>query len=869
MRSKHKKKNVFKHLSLAIIILLAVTCIVGGVLMYQSTYFHKNTAAVDSSLTTTTIISNPAGQPICVTSNLDKKGTDTNWQNLAFSNQKGIFTAEFDVTPSGQNIDAIVGLSNGAGNLPTDFAAIVRFNNKGFIDARNGALYAAVSSLPYSANQNYHIRMVVNPSTHAYSVYAKASGASEVTIANNYAFRTEQASTSQINNRGLLSFDSRYSINVCNFTVSITTINPLPPAPGITWSAVGSVNGGTAGTALPIYLKISNTGLLTDLISNVEIYNSSNTKVYATSTYHVNIGSTTPLQYSINWTPTTSDTYRVALKVFNNTWLTQYYSAPNLVSLYVAPTSTIPKIPDAVTATSTTATTTTVNTNFLDATFDSNGLLTYSLNGTNIINPSDRSVYVNITRFNSDGVTTYVPAQKLLSTTWDTTTKKLTKTYDWGTFSLMYISAKNNKLDIKVDIKNTSASPIATVSVSTVTFSVPYTGPSAVAFGPISPNAVLKSHSNGTVAFVGTDGWKNTTLELATAAAYPNRLVAYFENGWTATSIGSNAWRPFAYLPLGAGQSQSYNLSLRFGPVGAGIAELAPDAYQSFVAQNPFQVNWSDRRPIGQLFPAGSSATSRTGTNPRGWFNDTSIDVTTLAGLETFYNRMLNYASSSVAILKGMNAQGVITWDLEGEQYPLLTYVGDPRVAERMAPEWTYNNLIDKYFQTFTKAGIRVGMTIRPQDIKFDINNVPYAVTPADEAQNYIDKITYAKNRWGATIFYIDSNDANVILPVMKRVRQIHPDVLLIPEHENIYISAFTAPYDSLRGGFTDIPSDVKYAYPGAFYTLKANNEYMDANYSKLVELVRNGTILFFQGWYNDSGNARIKQIYTDAGKGW
>ena len=108
-----------------------------------------------------------------------------------------------DATPLSTNIDGGIGLSNGS---QTDFgglACIARFNHDGKIDARNGGAYAAAIALPYSANTIYHFRFVVNVQTHTYSVYVTPAGGSEQTVGVNYAFRTEQAMVSSLNNWSL------------------------------------------------------------------------------------------------------------------------------------------------------------------------------------------------------------------------------------------------------------------------------------------------------------------------------------------------------------------------------------------------------------------------------------------------------------------------------------------------------------------------------------------------------------------------------------------------------------------------------------------------------------------------------------------
>jgi hypothetical protein len=114
------------------------------------------------------------------------------------ASQSGTFTATFDVTPSTASLDSAVGLSAAPATAWSMLAAIVRFNPSGTIDARNGGAYAAAQAVPYAAGATYRVRMVVNVAAHTYSAFVTPPGKAELTLAQNYAFRTEQASVSSL-----------------------------------------------------------------------------------------------------------------------------------------------------------------------------------------------------------------------------------------------------------------------------------------------------------------------------------------------------------------------------------------------------------------------------------------------------------------------------------------------------------------------------------------------------------------------------------------------------------------------------------------------------------------------------------------------
>jgi hypothetical protein len=241
---------------------------------------------------------------------------------------------------------------------------------------------------------------------------------------------------------------------------------------------------------------------------------------------------------------------------------------------------------------------------------------------------------------------------------------------------------------------------------------------------------------------------------------------------------------------------------------------------------------------------------------------------------------MLARADDIVARLQQMNAQGMIFWDVEGEQYPYITYAGDPRVIGSLAPEM--DGIANEFFARFTAAGLRTGVCLRPSRIVpgfpgnghvWDHDNYGF-----DVLTNLSDKITYAKNRWGCTLFYIDSNvdwafnDAGQFLPRQLRssiyvaLHALHPDVLVIPEIPRTADWAGSAPYREVNGGgFTSTRARSKAVYPEALTIIEPKDTDWTANHTLLVDAVRSGDILLFRSWFPDSGNPYIKAIYDEA----
>ena len=140
------------------------------------------------------------------------------WQNTPFANQTGSFGVQFDATPSQVDMNGVMGLSDGAATGYTSLAAIARFNPTGDIDARNGGAYAAASTIPYQAGVSYHFRLVVDITTHTYSIFVTAPGGTEQTVGSGFAFRSEQSGVSQLNSWG--AYSAVGSEEVCGFALT-------------------------------------------------------------------------------------------------------------------------------------------------------------------------------------------------------------------------------------------------------------------------------------------------------------------------------------------------------------------------------------------------------------------------------------------------------------------------------------------------------------------------------------------------------------------------------------------------------------------------------------------------------------------------
>ena len=111
------------------------------------------------------------------------------WTNTRFTAQTGSPSVKFNATPSGNNINAVVGLSHGPQFGDTRLAASVRFSPSGFIDVRGGGAHSALTRVPYTAGQKYSFWFEINIPDQTYNVYVTPDGGSQVQIGADVPFR--------------------------------------------------------------------------------------------------------------------------------------------------------------------------------------------------------------------------------------------------------------------------------------------------------------------------------------------------------------------------------------------------------------------------------------------------------------------------------------------------------------------------------------------------------------------------------------------------------------------------------------------------------------------------------------------------------
>jgi hypothetical protein len=332
-------------------------------------------------------------------------------------------------------------------------------------------------------------------------------------------------------------------------------------------------------------------------------------------------------------------------------------------------------------------------------------------------------------------------------------------------------------------------------------------------------------------------------------------IVSTRSVGWL-----GNLLNPYIDRPLLPGASERIRVLLHVAEAD-GLREGAIRDYRS---DFPPLLEWNDRRSIGMAVLSTSSPAHHSATNPRGWFNDPELNAFDAA---EFRRRMIEYARSTVRVSKANDAQGVIVWDIEGQEFPHATsYIGDPR---SLPPE--VEPVADEFFRVLRDGGLKIGLCIRPQrPVRAAYGGGVEQIEVADAAQVLADKIAYAKKRWGATMFYVDSNgDPNVPFDakIFEQLLQAHPDVLLIPEHQSPRYYRFGAPYDELRGGVSGTPAHARELYPRSFTVINVADGDTKGKRKELVQAVKSGDVLMFRAWFDDAFNADVKSIYEEAKK--
>ena len=456
-------------------------------------------------------------------------------------------------------------------------------------------------------------------------------------------------------------------------------------------------------------------------------------------------------------------------------------------------------------------------------------------------------------------------------------------TYRWGRVSCAY-GKQDDRLTMRIEVSNTSSEPLNEFSLRLMELNFPtvpkggtleagmfgfgFKGPDW-SFDKWPPSIPFVADPRFVCPIVRLD-YGTGALNFCSDDSECAVEVPYSTNFQQRTSL------VITCRDIKAGAEKTFNVSLRFGVAGSPVQDLSADVLERYAKKYPFQLHWEDRRPIGAIFLAGAQI--NVVSNPRRWaLNFGEIDVSNDQGKAAFRAALLKLADNSVQVLKDTGAQGMITWNPEGQEFLDEAYYGDPRLVPSLAPEMEFKSdgmksTIDEYFEKFRAAGLKVGVCIRPQQITIQDRKPVHLDTDDDRAVQILrERIGYAKQRWGCTLFYVDSTTTAVVKgrsyypEVFEAVAQAFPDVLLIPENESMRYFAYSAPLNSYQHHkITSTPVGARLVYPKAFSVLMAADGDQPEDHDALVAAIRNGDILLFNGWYHSMGAEKVKKLYAE-----
>lgn len=476
----------------------------------------------------------------------------------------------------------------------------------------------------------------------------------------------------------------------------------------------------------------------------------------------------------------------------------------------------------------------------------------------------------------------------------DAATRTFSAEHKWGGFSVQYQNDAD-QLTITVKAKNSTDKRLRR-------FRFFVTGP--FTFPKRPKGAEERMTWGGPHSLVADYGEGAVALSLPDEPPFNNAIFA----GWT----GGQRRLLFQLGGLNPQEERSVKLSLRFAPgsdAGGDPEGLLADYFQAIAKTLPRTVPpWPDRRPIAALHPSSShlgAGTTGESKNPRGWCMADKIDVATEEGRKRFKEQALAYAKRCVEIAKSMNAQGMICWCLEGQEIPhAISYIGSPDRLKEVALEM--DEVADEWFKVFSDAGLRTGVTLRPQKLEPDPgydpkqppNKAPFRYRQRElrvygkdgKIEKLVDepavielldaKLTYANKRWGCTLFYVDSNVHGEWAqdPKTKQWKEVrserhsyrvyetlvkkHPDCLIIPEHEDFTYWSCVSPLATNVSEPTS--KSVLRVWSEAFSVnlMQGFKPKDPAQIAACEECIRRGDILLFPGWYASEEGKALKAAY-------
>lgn len=462
--------------------------------------------------------------------------------------------------------------------------------------------------------------------------------------------------------------------------------------------------------------------------------------------------------------------------------------------------------------------------------------------------------------------------RNVLQQGFDAATRTLTQHYAWGTARYVY-EAGANDLRIRVQISNTSTTTLTQINANLL--NVAELGDGQRLDGPNfsveGPALVTGRGASGALVWYNAAADKPLMLDLRN-----HERKGVRESVGCVVALGGNRIlldNITAERPIPPGASDEFMVGLRLG--AGDPLDLAADLLADYRQRFPRLLNWKDRRPIVRAFFGGGLPKEEALARLKDPDNAALPEPD-----PRFQTNFFRKISASIENAKSVDAQGIVIWDLEGETFPhAVTYIGDPRLIRILNPQMEL--VIDEGMRRLKEAGLQVGITIRPSRVIYNAqkHTAMHSHTAAEDPLRELDgKIAYARQRWGATLFYIDTNffwrpygeakewkSAQIPAAVYRQLLAKYPDILLIPEFGQIAAYDATIPYGEADMGNWGPPELARRIWPEACRVIVIEDADPLVLHDRFVKTVREGNILMTQVGGGGSNLAAMKRIYEEA----
>lgn len=344
--------------------------------------------------------------------------------------------------------------------------------------------------------------------------------------------------------------------------------------------------------------------------------------------------------------------------------------------------------------------------------------------------------------------------------------------YDWGEMRVTY-TIEDDRLRMRLALKNTSKKPIADFRVQLLTFRLPAPLPEsakeserreqvekrqdALKKGLKGKDAAKKARRAAEALAKAKkrakkeNRWLVNTNDRPTAIGIPvgqAAMYACYESFAPPVHFGLDQPKDRVEYPLVVGggvrafpedgvvvpprgipqippgETLELEFALRFGAKGDHRHWTLRDFYKSFRKFQSPLLDWPDRRPLGACYTLGEWGKvgpkfGMVGTNPRRLYSPSldRVDVFSPHGKAMIRRHIVQSAHNTVRVLKQMKAQGMIMWSLEGA-FHSTGFVGDPRMLPILSPE--QDSAMDDYFRIIRDAGFTVGACIRHPQMRWE-----------------------------------------------------------------------------------------------------------------------------------------------------